>query len=357
MTASRELGRQRAASAALMVYAASITIAFVSVGTRAYQAQRFGYTWMYLEYDATFLASHPLLYLADRIEQVATVAFWMLLAAQPTRRVMRLTVPLYVLYLLVTVLTGQRGALVAGVLTLGVYYITRYGVSGIRGRVRVVIAAVVGAPLAFLGLAEVASRRGLGGGGGSALARIVQFVYDQGVTSRVIYNDYVYASLIPANTNPLLEWTRTGLLGRLLGYQVHAGNTVEHALDGSSFTHGSGYAILGDLYLQGQGTGTSFIAELFHQGGYPLVAVGSLVIAVLLQRCARLDPAKPIFSGFKFSVIPTLLYIARGPISSPLTFWLAPATLGAVLLIVGLTWISEHEPVRPLRAQSDVLAT
>ena len=326
-------------SAASLVFFTSLGVAFVSVAVRSLFVIRYGYMAKNIDYYSVYLPSHPIWYVADKIEQVATVSFWIVLGSLPSKRLMRIAVPLYLVYLTGTLLTGQRTIFATGLLAIGIYLISRYGLTENRQRagIKYVLLGLVSIPLAFLLLSWVANLRGLGGGGETPIQRMLNFVYDQGVSSRVIYNAYVNHDSLPSNLNPLMEWTRTGWVARLLGYTVNAGNTVDHALDGSSFTHSLGYTILPDLYLQGDAPGTSFVAELYFQGGLPLLVIGCGVLAFLLQRCAQLDPNRPVFTGLKIAVIPTLLFMPRGAISSPLTFWLAPSTLATVSFIVLLS--------------------
>jgi len=326
-------------SAASVVFFVSLAVAFLSVSVRALFVLRYGYVAKNIEYYSAYLPSHPIWYVADKVEQIANVSFWILLGSLPPKRTMRIAIPLYLLYLTSTLVTGQRTIFTTGCMAIGIYLISRYGLSENRQKtgIKYILLAIVAIPLVTLLLSWVANWRGLGGGGDTPIQRMLNFVYDQGVSSRVIYNAYVNHDSLPTNLNPLLEWTRTGWVARLLGYTVNAGNTVDHALDGSSFTHALGYTILPDSYLQGDAPGTSFVAEFYFQGGFPLLVIGCGVLAFLLQRCCQLDPKRPVLTGIKIAVMPTLLFMPRGAVSSPLTFWLAPSTLATVGFVVLLS--------------------
>ena len=93
---------------------------------------------------------------------------------------------------------------------------------------------------------------------------MTDFVYQQGVTGLSTKRAYEYQSSIPEPVSGLytLEFLHSGLPARLLGNKVYSGNTMEHALEGNSMKMALAYATMGEGFLEGGGTGSSYIISI-----------------------------------------------------------------------------------------------
>src|SRR5690606_4837101 len=80
---------------------------------------------------------------------------------------------------------------------------------------------------------------------------------------------------------PVVEFVRYRVLGLVTGETQLVGNTAERALEGHLFSHTVSYLAIPDVYVRGSGYGSSFVAELYVDGGYPGVLLGSMVIGAV----------------------------------------------------------------------------
>jgi hypothetical protein len=84
-----------------------------------------------------------------------------------------------------------------------------------------------------------------------------------------------------------LEFLHSGIFARIFGYTVYYGNSYDRALYGGSLAHSMGYIVLGTKYLEGQGTGTSFLAEFYQDYGYFGAVLGTAIYAILISKIAN----------------------------------------------------------------------
>ncbi|QHO91317.1 hypothetical protein CWT12_08315 [Actinomyces sp. 432] len=315
---------------------ATLVLSLISVGLRARYVLANGYLSYYTEFSDLEDASGSM-YGLRRIEVMLPLMLAIHLGVFPPRREVTAAVTGWAAYLFLSLLTGQRGTFVGGLVIILAYWIVRARQDssgtwrvGAIGR----IAGAVAVPLVAVVLTAVESARGVGAVASDTAGRnpVLQLLYGQGVSSTVVRNAYTYADFIPRDWYTG-EFLHSGLPARLLGYQVYHGNTVEHALNGGSFTHAFAYTLLGPQYLTGRGTGSSFIAELFYDYGYAGVLLGGAVYGAVCIWACNLIKGQPLRNGLKLMIVPTLLWAPRGSATGFLASWLTPSVvvaLGAV---------------------------
>ena len=124
---------------------------------------------------------------------------------------------------------------------------------------------------------------------------LLEFVEDQGVSAGVIGKAYVVRDSIRAISSSSYTF------GSLRGYIKHnmltrvlfdtaalSNNTIEAALSGDSLGSTLAYLWIPQSYLQGVGCGSSYIAELFHDGGIGVLIFGNGVLAAVLILLTRI---------------------------------------------------------------------
>ncbi|MBE6481232.1 MAG: O-antigen polysaccharide polymerase Wzy [Actinomyces ruminicola] len=318
----------------------TLALSLVSVALRARYVLANGYLSYYTEFSDLEDASGSM-YGLRRIEIMLPLMLTIHLGLFPPRRQVTAAITGWSAYLLLSLLTGQRGTFVGGLVIVLAYWIVRSrqdppGTWRI-GRVGRII-GMVAVPLVAIALAAVESARGVGAVASDTAGRnpILQLLYGQGVSSTVVRNAYTYADFIPKDWYTG-EFLHSGLPARLLGYQVFHGNTVEHALHGGSFTHAFAYTLLGPQYLSGRGTGSSFIAELFYDYGYAGVLVGGMVYGAVCIWACTLVKGQPLRNGLRLMIVPTLLWAPRGSATGFLSTWLTPSV---VVTLVAVTVLS-----------------
>ena len=322
------------------LYWATLVLSLISVALRARYVLANGYLSYYTDFSDLEDASGSM-YGLRRIEIMLPLVLTIYLGLFPPRRQVTAASVGWAVYLALSLLTGQRGTFVGGLVIILAYWIVRARQDppgtwriGRTGR----IVGVVMVPLVAIALAAVESARGVGAVASDTAGRnpILQLLYGQGVSSTVVRNAYTYADFIPQDWYTG-EFLHSGLPARLLGAQVYHGNTVAHALHGGSFTHAFAYTLLGPQYLSGRGTGSSFIAELFYDYGYAGVLVGGAVYGAVCIWACTLVKGQPLRNGLRLVIVPTLLWAPRGSATGFLSTWLTPSVLVALL---GVTVLS-----------------
>lgn len=296
-----------------------------------------GYTTYYIEY-ADYLSNNHFVFLSSKIELMMPVALCAYLASMPKEKDYLKVAAVYVVYLSLSFFSGQRGPLALGVLLLIVYVIFRQGLKKQFWKVRkaYIILFIIAVPLISLTLTLYSNKRfGFESNVLGVFSSIPTFIYEQGVSSNVIKRAYEFQDRIPDQPY-VLEFIHGGIFAKILGIEVYHGNSVEHAMKGGSFTHTIGYVVMGKEYLNGRGTGSSYIAELFYNLGYIGVVLGNILYAFLLSRMLTLNKKTTIlkFSLFLF-ITPQLLWAPRGSFSGFMSMLSAPTVLVAFIIIFG----------------------
>ncbi|MDU0348858.1 O-antigen polysaccharide polymerase Wzy family protein [Actinomyces sp. MRS3W] len=322
------------------IYWVVLVLSLISVALRARYVLANGYLSYYTEFSDLEDSSGSM-YGLRRIEIMLPMVLAIYLGVFPPRRQVTAASAGWAVYLVLSLLTGQRSTFVGGAVMLLAYWIVRRhqdppGTWRMRRGGKLVAAIAV--PVVAIALAAVESARGIGAVAADTANRnpILQMLYGQGVSSSVVRNAYTYADFIPRDWYTG-EFLHSGVLARLLGYPVYHGNTLEHALHGGSFTHAYGYTLLGPQYFSGRGSGSSFIAELFYDYGYAGVFLGGMIYgAICIWGCA-LKPGQPLRNGLRLVIVTTLLWAPRGSATGFLTTWLSPSVLVALVGVAGLS--------------------
>ncbi|WP_147680649.1 O-antigen polysaccharide polymerase Wzy family protein [Actinomyces ruminicola] len=318
----------------------TLILSLISVGLRARYVLANGYLSYYTEFSDLEDASGSM-YGLRRIEVMAPLMLTIHLGLFPPRRQVTAAFVGWSAYLSLSLLTGQRGTFVGGLVIMIAYWIVRarQDPSGTWriGRAGRMVGAIA-VPLIAVALTVVESARGVGAVASDTEGRnpVLQLLYGQGVSSTVVRNAYTYADFIPKDWYTG-EFLHSGLPARLLGYEVYHGNTVEHALNGGSFTHAFAYTLLGPQYLTGRGTGSSFIAELFYDYSYAGVLVGGIVYGAVCIWACTLVKGQPLRNGLRLVIVPTLLWAPRGSASGFLSTWLTPSVVVALVSVTVLS--------------------
>lgn len=286
-----------------------------------------------------------------RVELLLPLVVAAFLALFPPRGKVLVAMSLWALYLCLSLFSGQRGPFAYGMLMIVVYWVIRRrddskGEWALSRRSRRLL-LLIGVAIVLL-FAGVEILRGVGNSSthGRINAPVLGFLYGQGVSATVIVNAFRFSGVLP-NKFFLFEFARTGIIGRLLGFEVFHGNSVDHALYGGSMTHSLSYYVMGRGYLEGRGSGSSFVAEWFHDFGYVGVFVGGVVFGVLCLEIASLFAGQFVRNALRLAILPSVLMAPRGSATAFLTFLLSPGTLLGILILLALSWAVGRK-VRPM---------
>lgn len=302
-----------------------------------------GFTDYYTDYSE-YLSGNSYLYIISKMELIMPVAWCIYLATLPSKKQIKIPLILYILYLIVSLGSGQRSTAILGILFVFVYFIYRNGMnSEEKWLTKKMIVGII-LILPFLAVFVSAYNIWREGGNASSLnffEGILNFFYDQGVTGNVLKRAYMYKNQIPKQIYTL-EFLHSGILARLFNIKVYHGNTVDHAMYGGSFTHTLGYTVMNSAYLAGRGTGSSYIAELYQDFGYTGIILGNILYSFLLARITKNEDNDSLLKkSIKFMIITQLLWAPRGSFTYFISQNLTPTTIATLLLVFGISYLWE----------------
>ena len=181
---------------------------------------------------------------------------------------------------------------------------------------------------------------------------LLEFVEDQGISAGVIGKAYVVRDSIRAISSSsytfgsLRGYIKHNMLTRVLfGTAAMSSNTIEAALSGDSLSSTLAYLWFPQSYLQGVGCGTSYVAELFHDGGIPLLLIGNGVLAFILLLLTRVfQNAHGIFRvAFTLVAFKGIIYIPRYGALHWLTDTFSAQNLLVLLVMLLVAWLIRNK--------------
>lgn len=255
------------------------------------------------------------------------------LAAGPSKVEMKRPTLVVVALMLLKLLTGSRSGLVVFVMFLFGYMYARRKADPAgdwlsrKDRKLLTMSGVLLLPV----LTVVESLRGVG-----KSATLIDFLYNQGVSVRVIDNVVAYGYLLPEQFY-LAPFVHTGLVARLFNFTVYQGQTIERAMMGGSLSHTLSLYVLGEgSYLAGLGSGTSFVAEGYMQYGFAGVVLVSTVLGCVLAWVDSFVYSRPSASFVKLLIVPLLIWAPRGEFTGFIATLVTPANIvgGTVVMVL-----------------------
>ena len=309
---------------------------------------KFGYHSFYTDLSG-IIAQSPILYVISKIELMMPASFAIFMSSLPSKSEFKKLSKPYVIYLIITLGCGQRSTFLLGLLLFFIFvvYMQEIRPNEKWFSSKTLKTIIISLPLIAIGGTFYNSLRfGKETSDISIYDGFCRFFYDQGVTSNIVKRAYEYEYKIPIQeTAYTLEFLHSGLPARILGIEVYQGNNLDHAYKGGSFTHSLGYAIRGDAYLAGGGTGSSYIAELYYDFGYLGVFLGSCIYGLIFSSITNFKKVGIFGRSLAFIIVTQLLWAPRASFSAFLSFIFAPSTIGLLILIFGGAYISTKKSI------------
>ena len=315
--------------ALVMSLAYRLILGYVSYSTSYYES--------YMEASRISLYGNTFVRIVEVFDQmlpIFLVVFW---ATFPPKKRCRRVVLSYVFYLIVCLLRGSRSTSVLGLLWIAVYYVYRDGILS-DGKKWVTKKKVYwGMALSPIGLVCLSAIESIRAGERFRLSggfhTLVDFFYHQGVSVNVIKRSYEYAAKLPADKYYSMTGFTESIIGRILGFPQFSGNSAAHATQGSNLAHALSYLIMPGEYLEGRGTGTSYVAELYHDFGYFGIVLGNVLFGYLLVKAIRLKTNSVFLNALILLTIRQLFWSPRGGFSEFILVPLKPVSIVAVLMV------------------------
>ncbi len=226
-----------------------------------------------------------------RLGSMNKIFFFLFLGCLPSKKETSFPIVLYGIYLISILFTGHRYDCIGGILILVVYYILRNKLSNEEekwiGRKEVLILAIGAGVLVVVANIVAVTRFG-GNASVSSSGFLTEFLYQQGVSIKVIKRYLEYKSSLPSGKlyflGSTLSYLSQSIPGRLIGMATYGGNSVETARNGYYLAHALSYQAMGNQYLSGAGMGSSYIAEIHYSFGSIGVFLGSILYGVMLKK-------------------------------------------------------------------------
>lgn len=328
----------------------TLPFAFALAVEQAVFVSRFGYLESYTD---AFLGggSSVVDALVAQIAAMNFAALAVYLAAMPARRPALWVLGGWLGSQIVALASGQRAPLVSGVLFVLCYLVIRSRLTPRENWLPAQqgLLALAALPVGIMLLEWVQELRGVRGAHSGGIAEALpNFFLNQGVSATVVARGMEFRSALPGQTY-LLEFIHRGIPARLLGLPVLQGNSLERALEGGSYGHSVSYVLLGDRYLAGAGSGSSFLAEANVDLGILGVLLVGVMFGVLLAEADRLSLNAILPNTLRLLIVPDLILAPRSSATAFISTLLAPSTFVPILAVLILAMLSTHSPRVPAR--------
>ena len=316
----------------------SLPFAFVSTIAMSLLVYTVGYQNSYIAVS-TMYGNNLLLYVCDKIGIMMAPCFCIYAATQPSKRNLYKVGRWYLLYSFLTLFEGSRGTFLTNILVFGsVLAFMQIMQPNERwfDKKKYLHWSIIGLPLVIV--ASVAIHIGRSGEKVTTMElrdSFTDFFYQQGVTGVNIKRAFEMQSVLPKPISGYytLKFLYTGIPARLLGNKVYSGHNESHALRGNSMDDALSYTVMGTAYIEGAGTGSSYIMEAYYDFGYIGIVIGSVLYAFLFSLLHLSSPSNIFGRSLTFIVCGELLWAPRAAFTDFLSNLFAPTILFSIVLI------------------------
>jgi oligosaccharide repeat unit polymerase len=320
---------------------------------------RYGYLGSYLQAAEKSVPS-----IVSRMSMFFTPSFAVFLATMPDRKQMCFPLLLYCIYMLTSLLTGRRNTFVCEALMLIIYFVLRDSLLPkerrflTKKRLVVVLLAGVVAVYFLEMIAQIRAGNSIRGRG--FLHSLVNFVYSQGASFRVVIQTVNCWDLFDHQTSyhflyyPFELYAHNNVLLRtIFGYTpISETQSLTFVSTTHNYAHYITFLVDPSRYLSGGGFGTSFVAEGYVAYGIGGVVVLSAMIGVVFRFFASMLTRSWVVLALCLLAIKDFVYIPRNLALSWVTDIFSITYLCYFVFIyfaaLLLVWIGSH--IRPARS-------
>lgn len=313
-----------------------------------------------LPYEMIYTAVAPQFPLVVRVFgklfDYAVIAY---LALMPKKKTSYAILMVYIIMAVPSLLLGTRFPFVLRILFAVVYAVIREtavpkGEKWISKRFVSIIVIVVILLVLFMGVYNYI-REGAEVPDQSLLAVIVDFFYKQGTTFDAVCQGLEYENEIRnLSTRPfytlgdIIDYIRYSSIGQVIfGTDgLSSGNSLEAVYESNSLAHRLSYVVLGEEgYLSGHGRGSSYLLEVYFDGGYLLLSVYSILLgAFLLSLPLLIKKGSFVKNYIILNVLVSIFSLPRSSASSficdivTVQYWIIPLCMVLLYYITKNMW-------------------
>jgi oligosaccharide repeat unit polymerase len=295
----------------------------------------------YVDYYISYSPHIPVI--LQKVGEMAPFCLFVYLATMPTKKQCRLPLASYFLYGIISLGTGKRFISIIVLLTILIYLVIRNRVCSngeiwFKKKYWIYIALVLPFVLSGLYVFEYVRTERINEftfiGIGDTL---LSFFRSIGASTSVIKWGYMYDDQIPSGKSYILGSTLNYLKynfisAELFGYST--GQTVEFALGGYSFSNVLSYIVYPARYLSGQGVGSCYIAEAYHDLGYFGVIVINFLYGFIIRNWIIFDKSHVWKTAISLYIISAFLKAPRGSADAFIPLVLNIKLLFIIILII-----------------------
>lgn len=226
----------------------------------------------------------------SRMSMFFAPSFAVFLATLPSKRQMKIPMIVYGVYMLASLFTGRRNTFVCEALMIGIYFVLRDGLlpkdKRILKKKTIIWVIVIGVVLMYLLEIIAELRAGSSAGKRGFFSSLVNFVYSQGASFRVVIQTVNQWDMFNHQTTylylfyPFEQFAHNNIVIRtIFGFSpITEVQNLRFVLTTHNYAHVITYMVDPSRYLLGGGFGTSFVAEAYVAYGMGGVAVVSAII-------------------------------------------------------------------------------
>lgn len=256
--------------------------------------------------------------LVGALSRLTPVALSLFLATMPEKKQAIVPLALYEIYGVLSLFTGQRYPFIGVSMYVLIYYLirSRYERGWIRRYHYVLLIIAIPALMLFMTAYDairLENTFNLEGFVGTLEDFFIQQGGSINVIRRSIFNADQLADMHLVSFNGIHSAIfENPIATRIFDVHTYSGNSVERAMNTNSLAHRLSYIAYGNGYLMGRGTGSSYIAELFHDFGAFGVFLGSIIYGAILGKINGIEFNNKLADGIKLSMLYYLLFAPRG---------------------------------------------
>ena len=314
-----------------------------------------GYLAMYKD---TFNSIFPTI--VKKIALSNVLVLYIFLGTYPKKSECKMVMILYQLYLVLSIFTGVRGEFVVSEIIIIMYYVIRNNENvevWISPKMKLVFPIIC--VIAIIGLGSYNVLRNDKNANIDLSKQFKQFFIDQGGSiDGILYAQYYKNDIASLNQNytfgPLINSIEKGIFGKLFSNTTIKEDPESTALHGKNLGATLSYFVLGNRYLNGEGTGVQYISELYVDYGYVGVIIYNLLIGYLMGRITMSIESRkytnPYLFAVSFLILGDMVYIPRNFALS----WITNLTsIGYIMVIFVIYLISNYKYNKEIKYQGD----
>ncbi|MFL8970059.1 O-antigen polysaccharide polymerase Wzy family protein [Helcococcus kunzii] len=293
----------------------SFTIFIVSVLVKIYTSFEDAKLISKVGYRESFLIDKTSVPITKRIMDIVGrmyfTSFMIFIATKPK---LKYVIALSVIFIIPSVFrlkSGARNDIMLDFFILFVYFVYRIENKTIINRILTV--AVILAPILIIILMLVEGSRGTLNEaqkqGSGIIDKLLKFLYNQGVSARVIGNAQEFSGQIPHkcySLGEIIDFVKYSVVGKIMRFAEPQGQSYEVFLGKSQLSHALTFIQSPYEYLnKGLGTGSSYIAELYIDLGIFGIVAGSAFYGYFINKLRKM------FFSTKTYVVAIMLIMTR----------------------------------------------